>query len=823
MSENELLPIEQLLPNNLFILPVTGNPVFPGLFTPLMITDSQDVEIVNQSIKHGGFLGLLLVKEDLDQEEYSKDNLYTVGTVAKIVKKIKLPDGGISIFISTLKRFETKQYYPSGPYLVAEVTYLEDIEDEPEELRAWTRLLLTEMKTLTKNNQLFSEEMRLNMVNIDHPGKLADFIASILNVERKAQQGILETLVVRKRIEKVLVFIKNEQNIAQVQAKIQARVNQKLEKNQREYFLREELKSIQQELGLTTNPKVELINRLKKKFKDLPLSEEAKETVDREMSRLEAIDPSSPEYTITRTYLEIISDLPWKDPKSESFSIESARKILEKDHYGLKDLKDRILEFLAVRRKKKDTKGSIICLVGPPGVGKTSVGISIARALKKEYFRFSVGGMNDESEIKGHRRTYIGAMPGKIIQGLRITKTKNPVFLIDEIDKMGVSYQGDPASALLEVLDPEQNSTFRDTYLDIPFDASQILFICTANTLDTIPRPLLDRMEIINFSGYTSEEKLAIGKKYLVPKSLEKHGLTKSEIRYTSKILLKIAEEYAREAGVRNFEKSLHKINRKVALILEENPDTALPIRIDEEKLIEFLGQPIFVEDEIRVADKPGMAIGLAWTSMGGDTLIIEAQNTPGKGEIKLTGQLGDVMQESANIAYTWLKAHAIEHKIDMSWFENNAIHVHIPEGATPKDGPSAGITITVALYSLVTGQTIRKNLAMTGETTLKGKVMPIGGLKEKVLAARRNKIDTILIPTFNKRDLDKLDETVTKGIEFHLVSTMQEVLSYAFPDDDKRKAMAPVIPATPARDTTEVAAISKAVALAVKEALSER
>ncbi|HHT80841.1 MAG TPA: endopeptidase La [Spirochaetales bacterium] len=823
MSDKELLPIEQLLPNNLFILPVTGNPVFPGLFTPLMITDNQDVEIVNQAIKHGGFLGLLLVKEDSDQEEYSQDNLYTVGTVAKIVKKIKLPDGGISIFISTLKRFATKQYYPSGPYLVAEVSYLEDIEDEPEELRAWTRLLLTEMKTLTKNNQLFSEEMRLNMVNIDHPGKLADFIASILNVDRKEQQGILETLVVRKRIEKVLVFIKNEQNIAQVQAKIQARVNQKLEKNQREYFLREELKSIQQELGLTTNPKVELINRLKKKFKDLPLSAEAKETVDREMSRLEAIDPSSPEYTITRTYLEIISDLPWKEPKSESFSINSARKILERDHYGLKDVKDRILEFLAVRRKKKDTKGSIICLVGPPGVGKTSVGISIARSLKKEYFRFSVGGMNDESEIKGHRRTYIGAMPGKIIQGLRITKAKNPVFLIDEIDKMGVSYQGDPASALLEVLDPEQNSTFRDTYLDIPFDASEILFICTANTLETIPRPLLDRMEIINISGYTSEEKLAIGKKYLVPKSLEKHGLVKDEIRYTPTILRKIAEEYAREAGVRNFEKSLHKINRKVALLLEENPETELPVKIDDKRLIEFLGQPIFVEDEIRVADKPGLAIGLAWTSMGGDTLIIEAQNTPGKGEIKLTGQLGDVMQESANIAYTWLKAHAVDHKIDMSWFENNAIHVHVPEGATPKDGPSAGITMTVALYSLVTGQTIRKNLAMTGETTLKGKVMPIGGLKEKVLAARRNKIDTILIPKFNKRDLDELDETVTKGIEFHLVSTMEEVLGHAFPDDEKRKAMPPIVPKTPTRDTTEVVAISKAVAEAVREALRER
>ena len=822
MSEQELMPIEQLLPNNLFILPVTGNPVFPGLFTPLMITDTPDVEIVNQAIKHGGFLGLLLVKDEGESEEYTAENLYSVGTVAKIVKKIKLPDGGISIFISTLKRFETKQFYPSGPYLVAEVRYLDDIEDEVDELRAWTRLLLSEMKSLTKNNQLFSEEMRLNMVNIDHPGKLADFIASILNVERRQQQAILETLVVRRRIEKVLVFIKNEQNIAQVQAKIQARVNQKLEKNQREYFLREELKSIQQELGLTTNPKVELINRLKAKFKNLPLNEEAKETVERELSRLEGMEPSSPEYALTRTYLEIISDLPWKDPKPENFSIDSARRILERDHYGMRDVKDRILEFLAVRKKKQDTKGSIICLVGPPGVGKTSVGVSIARALKKEYFRFSVGGMNDESEVKGHRRTYIGAMPGKIIQGLRITKTKNPVFLIDEIDKMGISYQGDPASALLEVLDPEQNSTFRDTYLDVPFDLSQVLFITTANTLETIPRPLLDRMEVIELSGYTSDEKLAIGRKYLVPKSLEKHGLTKGEVKYSTAILRKIADEYAREAGVRNYEKSLHKIHRKIALRLIESPPESLPIVVDESMLVELLGEPIFVEDEILKADRPGMAIGLAWTSMGGDTLIIEAQNTAGKGEIKLTGQLGDVMQESVSIAYTWVKAHAGERNIDPAWFEHNAVHLHVPEGATPKDGPSAGITMTVALYSLVTGQVMAPNLAMTGELTLKGKVMPIGGLKEKVLAARRNKITDIIIPKFNKRDLDKLDETVTKGITFHQVGTIEEVLAIAFPCDATRKRVE-AAPPLPTAKSEEIAAISAAVAEAVKGAIGGR
>ncbi|MDY5500158.1 MAG: LON peptidase substrate-binding domain-containing protein, partial [Sphaerochaetaceae bacterium] len=410
MSEQELLPVEQALPNNLFILPVVGNPVFPGLFTPLMLTDQSDLDVVDQAVRHGSYVGLLLTKDESPKDgPYTPQDLYETGTVARIVKRIKLPEGGESVFISTIKRFKTLEYFPSGQYLVANVQYLDDIEDEPEELRAWTRLLVSEMRQLTRNNRIFSEEMRLNMVNIDHPGKLADFIASILSVDRKQQQSVLETLVVRRRIEKVLVFIKNEQSIAEVQEKIQQRVNQKVEKNQREYFLREELKSIQQELGMTTNPKSELIERLKKKFAGLSLSEEVKEAVDKEMNRLDSLEPSSPEYSISKSYLETIADLPWNEPKPESFSIEGARKILEHDHYGMKDVKDRILEFLAVRKKKGDTKGAIICLVGPPGVGKTSVGISIAHALKKKYFRFSVGGMNDEAEIKGHRRTYIGA------------------------------------------------------------------------------------------------------------------------------------------------------------------------------------------------------------------------------------------------------------------------------------------------------------------------------------------------------------------------------------------------------------------------------
>lgn len=833
MPEKELMPIEQLLPNNLFILPITGNPVFPGLFTPLMVTDQEDIDIVGQAINHGGNIGLLLTKAETSGSEYDPDNLHTVGTVAKVIKKIKLPDGGINIFISTLKRFKVHQFYPSGPYLVAEVEYLDDIEDRPMELRAWTRQLISEMKELSKGNQLFTEEMRLNMVNIDHPGKLADFIASILNVEREQQQKILETLNVRDRIEKVLVFIKKEQKLTSMQAKIQARINQKLEKNQREYFLREELKAIQIELGMTSDPKTSTYEKLRSKINELPLEGEAKEAVYNELDKFQLLDPNSPEYSISRTYLETIAALPWKDPKPEDYSIDNARKILEKDHYGMKDVKDRILEFLAVRKKKQDTKGSIICLVGPPGVGKTSVGVSIARALKKEYYRFSVGGMRDEAEIKGHRRTYIGAMPGKIIQGLKTVKAKNPVFLIDEIDKMGVSYQGDPASALLEVLDPEQNGTFRDHYLDLPFDLSEILFIVTANSLETIPTPLLDRMEVIRLSGYTSDEKLAIGKKYLVPKSLKKHGLTTKDIKYSSAILRKIADEYAREAGVRNYEKALDKIHRKIALEIEETPadQLKLPIVMNEERVSKYLGQPIFHEDEILRADRPGMAVGLAWTSMGGDTLMIEAQEIPGKGELRLTGQLGDVMQESANIAYTWLKAASPRHGIDMTWYDRNSVHLHVPEGATPKDGPSAGITMTCALYSLVTGQTIADDLAMTGELTLKGKVMPIGGLKEKVLAARRNKIKTILVPRFNKRDLDELDANIKEGIDFHLVGDMEQVLSYAFPNDRMPKLSDEQI--LDARKTAERKAqeesgkqgtvIAKAVAEAVATVLTTR
>ena len=784
MAEQELMPVEQTLPRNLFILPLVGNPIFPGLFTPLVVESKEDIEIVNQALNHGGNIGLLLVKDE-NKIDYESENMYRVGTVAKIIKRIKLPDGGMNIFISTLKRFQVKEFHTGGKFIVADVTYLEDIEDNPTELKAWTRQLINETKKLSRGNPLFTEEMRLNMVNIDQSGKMADFIASIINIERKGQQRILETLNVRRRMERVLVHIKKEQQVLQMQEQIQSRVNSKLEKNQREYFLREELKHIQQELGLTSDPRTAIFEKISKQISELHLEGEVAEAVQNELDKFQSLDPNSPEYSITRNYLETIAALPWNDNEPEDFTLESASKILERDHYGLRDVKDRILEYLAVRKKKKDTKGSIICLVGPPGVGKTSVGRSIASALKKEYYRFSVGGMRDEAEIKGHRRTYIGAMPGKIIQGLKTVKKKNPVFLIDEIDKMGTSYQGDPASALLEVLDSEQNFAFRDHYLDLPFDVSQILFIVTANSLETIPRPLLDRMEVITLSGYTSKEKLAIGKKYLVPKSLKKHGLLKSEVSYSKTILNEIADSYAREAGVRNYEKSLDKIHRKVAREIIEKHVTP-PVKISQKRMQQYLGKPYFYEDEIKKADRPGMAVGLAWTSMGGDTLIIEAVSYPGKGELKLTGKLGDVMQESANIALTHLKSISQKYGIDATWFDTHAIHLHVPEGATPKDGPSAGITMATTFFSLITNTVIKEHLAMTGELDLIGKVMPIGGLKEKVLAARRNNINTIIIPKHNKRDLDELDSEITEGITFYPVANFDEALPHIFANAPK-------------------------------------
>ncbi len=809
-EDNSIIATDQILPNKLTLIPLQGRPVFPGIFTPLMISSNDDVKVAESAFEKDGFVGIVMLKNDAENPTVA--DLHRVGTVARIIKKINLPDGGINIFVSTIKRFKIRKTLHSQAPMAAAVEYLEEEENDTFEVKALTRALISEMKEVSENNPLFSDEMRLNMVNIDNPGKIADFIASILNTDKDDQQKILETVNVRQRMEQVLVFIKREQELLRVQKKISQDINERVDKNQREYFLREELKAIQDELGETAEGNATDYQKFKTKIDELKFEGEIKETVESELEKFKLMDPNSSEFIGTRNFLELVVNLPWHEEIKEDYDLVRAKKILENDHFGLDDVKKRILEYLAVRKMKKDAKGSIMLLVGPPGVGKTSVGKSIANAMNKPFYRFSVGGMRDEAEIKGHRRTYIGAMPGKIIQGLKITKSASPVFLIDEVDKMGSSHNGDPASALLEVLDPEQNVNFRDNYLDLPFDVSNVFFILTANTLDSIPGPLLDRAEVIQLSGYIDQEKLEIAKKYLIPKNLSKNGLKKNQVKYTKDALLTIAEEYARESGVRNYEKSLDKIHRKIVTELitqselkksefviaddlaeeEKSKLTAerdaavqtvldTPYTIDSADLFKYLGKPVFDESEIKAAKVPGTAIGLAWTSMGGDTLLIESTYFAGKGGLVLTGQMGDVMKESSQIAFNWARKFVLDRKAKKAdWFDKNIIHLHIPEGATPKDGPSAGITMATTFVSLLMNKKIRPNLAMTGELSLTGQVLPIGGLREKTVAAKRNKIKTIIIPKANERDLEEIPENVKKGIKFIPVSDVHEVLEAA-------------------------------------------
>ena len=809
-EDNSIIATDQILPNKLTLIPLQGRPVFPGIFTPLMITSNDDVKVAESAFEKDGFVGIVMLKNEAENPTVA--DLHRVGTVARIIKKINLPDGGINIFVSTIKRFKIRKTLHSQAPMAAAVEYLEEEENDTFEVKALTRALISEMKEVSENNPLFSDEMRLNMVNIDNPGKIADFIASILNTDKDDQQKILETVNVRQRMEQVLVFIKREQELLRVQKKISQDINERVDKNQREYFLREELKAIQDELGETAEGNATDYQKFKTKIDELKFEGEIKETVESELEKFKLMDPNSSEFIGTRNFLELVVNLPWHEEIKEDYDLGRAKKILENDHFGLDDVKKRILEYLAVRKMKKDAKGSIMLLVGPPGVGKTSVGKSIANAMNKPFYRFSVGGMRDEAEIKGHRRTYIGAMPGKIIQGLKITKSSSPVFLIDEVDKMGSSHNGDPASALLEVLDPEQNVNFRDNYLDLPFDVSNVFFILTANTLDSIPGPLLDRAEVIQLSGYIDQEKLEIAKKYLIPKNLAKNGLKKNQVRYTKDALLTIAEEYARESGVRNYEKSIDKIHRKIVTELitqselkkselaiseelaeEEKArltserDAAVqavldtPYTIDSGDLFKYLGKPVFDESEIKAAKVPGTAIGLAWTSMGGDTLLIESTYFAGKGGLVLTGQMGDVMKESSQIAFNWARKFVLDRKTKKAdWFDKNIIHLHIPEGATPKDGPSAGITMATTFVSLFMNKKIKPNLAMTGELSLTGQVLPIGGLREKTVAAKRNKIKTIIIPKANERDLEEIPENVKKGIKFIPVSDVHEVLAAA-------------------------------------------
>ncbi|NIZ47311.1 endopeptidase La [Entomospira nematocerorum] len=785
MHDNELIPAQLTLPVRLPVVALLNKPVFPGIFLPMMVNTPSDLRAVELSEENGGFIALLLVRE-AGEEPRDTSHFYDVGVVAKIVKKVNLPDGTINIFISTQKRCKAIKFMGSEqPYMIA-VEYLEEIGDKnSNELKAMVRSLLQEMKSVSENNPFFNEEIRLNMLNIDEPGRIADIITSILNIDRDQLQKILETLDIKTRLEQALMLIKREQEVSRIQKKVSKQLNERIEKSQREYFLREELKAIKAELGEgVSDPKTMELERIRDAITKLDLTGEVKEHVERELEKFSIIDANTSEYSVVRNYLDLIISLPWHATEQAEIDIERGKEILDEDHYGLDDVKERILEYLAVRKLKKDAKGSIICLVGPPGVGKTSIGRSIARSLQREFFRFSVGGMRDEAEIKGHRRTYVGAMPGKFIQGMKVVKTRNPVFMIDEIDKMGVSYQGDPAGALLEVLDPEQNATFRDNYLDLPFDLSEVMFIATANTLDTIPQPLLDRMEVIRLSGYTEDEKVEIAKRYIIPKSLKKSGLNKEHVRYDRSALKAIALGYAREAGMRHYEQLIDRIHRKVAKKIALNEAEELPIKITESSLEIYLKRAPFKDEDIKKVTRPGMVIGLAWTAFGGDTLMIEAVAIPGKSGLQLTGQMGDVMKESANIAYTFARLYlATKGKAsdEREFFERHTIHLHIPAGATPKDGPSAGITMASAMISLAVGKPVKKTLAMTGELSLVGNVLAIGGLKEKSLAARRLKIKEVIIPKANAKDLQEIPENVKENITFHPIDRMEKAIELLF------------------------------------------
>ncbi len=773
------------IPSVLPILPLVEKPLFPGTLTTMIIGRVEDVNIINNVIDGDGyFIGLL-------EEEGNN-----VGTACKINKFLRLPNNCIHVFITTLKRVEIKDKEQREDTQYASWQELVDKPSSAKALAPYLRVLKDSIIPLMQT-QLFTMVTEVNINNIEDPSELSFFVASSINGGSKEfLLDILKDTSPKSRIEKLIAFIEAEKEVFGKENEIRNELAARVKNKNKEVLLREQIKALQGEL----NSLLGVNTPIKSNAAPLDIYEQAnqkqmpdnyREVVNKELDKLSNIDSANPEYMLTKLYIETILALPFSfENKEPDYSIKDVKEKLEKDHYGMKEVKERIVEFLASRLKAKNSNGAIICLAGPPGVGKTSVGYSIAAALKRKFYRFSVGGMRDEAEIKGHRRTYVGAMPGKIIQGMKATGVVDPVFLIDEIDKMGESFHGDPASALLEVLDPEQNSNFQDFYLNMPYDLSKVLFIVTANDISKIPTPLLDRMEIIELSGYTPQEKLHIGSKYLVPKLLEKNGLSKKELKFSNKALSIIAEEYAREAGVRHFEKSIDKVMRKIALEILEGKDgePALPITIKDKDIEKYLGKPLFPSDDILKADKPGTAIGLAWTQMGGDVLLIEAEGIPGKGELKITGQLGDVMKESVAIAWSSLKKEAYLRGLDLSYFDNTSVHIHIPDGAVPKDGPSAGITLFTALWSMYRNIEMKEKMAMTGELTLTGRVSAIGGLKEKVLAARRNGIKEIIIPDRNKNDLDKLDAEVKGEVIFHPVSDISEVITLAFPEEKTKR-----------------------------------
>lgn len=782
------------LPDELFVLPLTRRPFFPGMAAPLVIEPGPFYEVLKLVAKSSHkMLALFLTKEEEENiYEMGFEDLNDVGVMATILRIVPLEQGGAQVVLNMEKRIKIKAPVKKSKYLRAKIEYHDDAitQQQSKIIKAYSISIITTIKELLKLNPLFKEELQIFLGHSDftEPGKLADFAVALTTAGREELQDILQTFDVQERIDKTLVLLKKELDLSKLQSSINQKIEATISKTQREFFLREQLKTIKKELGLEKDDKTCDIEKFKERLKDKTVPEDVQKVIDEEIEKLGVLEVQSAEYAVSRNYLDWLTIVPWGVFSNENHNLGKAEKILEDDHYGLKDIKERIVEFIGVGKLTAGVKGSIICLVGPPGVGKTSIGKSIARALNREFYRFSVGGMRDEAEIKGHRRTYIGAMPGKMIQALKASQKMNPVIMLDEVDKMGMSYQGDPASALLEVLDPEQNKDFLDHYLDVRCDLSNVLFIVTANVLDTIPGPLKDRMDILRLSGYIREEKIQIAKKYLIPRNRKKSGLKASQVKFTTGAIQGIIEGYAREAGVRGLENNIKKILRKVAVEIVRSEEKkkrsrVKSVTISEKNLEKFLGKPIFTTDRYYEKTPIGVCTGLAWTAMGGATLYVEAaESQSDKTEMKLTGQAGDVMKESAQIAWSFANSELKRYSKKLKFFENKTVHIHIPEGATPKDGPSAGVTMVTAILSLLMKAPVAKDLGMTGELTLTGKVLPIGGLKEKLIAAKRSKLKTLIFPKDNKRDYDELPDYLKKGLKVHFVNTYDEVFKVAFP-----------------------------------------
>jgi ATP-dependent Lon protease len=800
---NALAKVDDQLPSVLFVIPVAENVLFPGLILPLALSDKRDIATLEQARSQSNFVGIITVRPDQrrseneqgtdEDEDEEPENFYELGCAARIVQVVNLPGERTGVMVAGLRRMRVTKWLKLEPVVIAQVDYPDETLKDARESRALSRQVRQAFMELVKSRPDMRDEVAQVLSAVEGPARLTDFVAGNISLSVEDRQGLLATFEIDARLRQLLGYLERELDLARLGEKVRSEIKEKVEKHQRDFYLREQLKSIRQELGEEMDEKQVETDEYDRRIAEAKMPEEAEKRARYELKRLSVLPQEAAEYHVIRTYLDWMTEVPWSISTEDNEDITRAERILDEDHYGLEEVKARIVEFLAVRKLRPRQTGAILCLVGPPGVGKTSLGQSVARAMGRKFHRMSLGGMRDEAEIRGHRRTYVGARPGRIIQGLRRVGTRNPVFMLDEIDKLASDYRGDPASALLEVLDPAQNNTFTDNYLEVPFDLSHVMFIATGNYAGQIPKPLLDRMEVISIPGYIPDEKVKIASRYLVPRQIEEHGLQKSKLKINQKTLKKIVGRYTREAGVRELERNIARICRKVAADVARGQKTEdEKIKIAPQDLPDLLGKRKYRADVQVRARRPGVAVGLAWTPFGGDVLFVEAADMPGKGEVEVTGQLGEVMSESARIATSLVRANTNRWDIPAKAFADRRLHIHVPEGAVPKDGPSAGVTLVAALVSLLTSQgkglATKARVAMTGEITLTGEVLPVGGIREKIVAAKRAGVRKVVLPKANEPDLYQLPDRVKKGLEIALVEEIEEALREVLPVKFARK-----------------------------------